>query len=1031
MKRWMIVYLILISSYSPVFGQSFPKLKFNQITVKDGLSTNAIRCTYEDRNGIIWIATTKGLNRYDGTGIKEFKHDDADSASICNDVIIKIVADKENQLWLGTAKGLSRFNPATGKAVNFFHQPTNKNSLANDFYCTPFVDSKNRLWVATTAGIQLFDYSRNKFITYPSVKRTESENAFNIIKEDSAHRLWALGNKGIFIIDQTNKKLIPHYQKDNVITLYQASNEDIYIGKAEGGLNHFNLKDKVLKPIAISFLKRPSTRVNDITEWTDQNDNKWLCVAASGGLVLKNLLNDDIHEYISEELNPSSLNAFNIYHMAKDKQNRLWLSTDNGISIIDPNFQNFENIPLYQQLKLNNPKLLGIPNNMLETKDRFYITCYYAKGIYEFDKNWKLLNHISQIPIQAKSFLSKSINSIYRDNNKNFWFSTDSGLVKKTGNRYKIFFPPIDTSNKDNLGVSKLYQRKDGLFWIRARQNGIFLFNPNTEKFIKQYPSDGKNIDGAVYSCLIDKQNDFWIGATKGISVFNPSRNGFDKILIKDVDGKVREVSWVTDITQDKDQTIWAVSEVGLIKINKSHKIGLLIDHKMNLPENYLKRILVDTLGNLWIPSQQGIIKYDRKQTFTYFNFNNGLPFQYEGHGFFEIDKNGYFLLSYSGYITRFNPYNIKSNTTIPRVIFMDGSADGQEKQIETNGKYKEITLNAGTKIVNIHFAITSYTAPQENKYFYKIGKEAKWQQVKNGDIALGSMPHGKYVLYIKGCNNDEVFSPEERLQFTVLPFWYEKNWFIILSFVTIGIIIFLLVRRRIAFIRNQFVFKQRLSESELKAIRSQMNPHFIFNVLNSIESYIMDSDKKTASRLIQKFASLSRLILENSNKSLVTGDKEWKALMLYTELEAMRYNNSFTYNFIIDERLNISKLLLPPMLIQPLIENAILHGLIIENKADAHLEVKIEKKIGGICVTVMDNGIGIENKIYEKKTSSFKEKSIGIESIRERIEMINIQDPVAKASFSIKGGKNKVGTIATIYLPIRYNITPEIEEPL
>ncbi|RYD96406.1 MAG: hypothetical protein EOP54_13830, partial [Sphingobacteriales bacterium] len=290
--------------------------------------------------------------------------------------------------------------------------------------------------------------------------------------------------------------------------------------------------------------------------------------------------------------------------------------------------------------------------------------------------------------------------------------------------------------------------------------------------------------------------------------------------------------------------------------------------------------------------------------------------------------------------------------------------------------------------------------------------------QVDNGNIALGSMPHGEYVLYIKGCNNDEVFSLEEKLIITVLPFWYEEKWFMILCIATVGITIFLLVRRRIAFIRNQFLFKQKLSESELKAIRAQMNPHFIFNVLNSIESYVMDNEKRKASRLIQKFAALSRLILENSTKALVSGDKEWKALMLYTELEAMRYDDAFSYTFTVDEAIQLRTLLLPPMLIQPLIENAILHGLIIEPKAGAYLAVALQKREDGFCITVEDNGIGIGNIAKSRGTSSVKELSLGLASIKERIEMINHQQPGRKASFTIRPGIDGRGTIATICLP-------------
>lgn len=227
---------------------------------------------------------------------------------------------------------------------------------------------------------------------------------------------------------------------------------------------------------------------------------------------------------------------------------------------------------------------------------------------------------------------------------------------------------------------------------------------------------------------------------------------------------------------------------------------------------------------------------------------------------------------------------------------------------------------------------------------------------------------------------------------------------------------------------QNELKLKHQyqLSESELKAIRSQMNPHFIFNVLNSIEAYVMDNEKRKASRLIQKFASLSRLILENSTKSLVTADKEWKAIMLYTELEAMRYENAFTYSFTVLDDIQLKTLYLPPMLVQPLIENAILHGLIIDPKADAHLTVSLEMKDDRICITVADNGVGLENESNKNKKNPIKEQSLGLASIKERIDMINKQQSGNQASFTIGPGKNQRGTIAKICLPF-FNGNPEL----
>lgn len=249
------------------------------------------------------------------------------------------------------------------------------------------------------------------------------------------------------------------------------------------------------------------------------------------------------------------------------------------------------------------------------------------------------------------------------------------------------------------------------------------------------------------------------------------------------------------------------------------------------------------------------------------------------------------------------------------------------------------------------------------------------------------------------------------------------------------GVLIFFLNRSRISQLRlknelqkkeaeeqtRELLHRNKLSESELKAIRAQMNPHFIFNVLNSIESYIMDNNQQMACRLVQKFASLSRIILENSTQSMVTAEREWKALQLYTELEAMRFNYQFTYSFYADPLIDLSALLLPPMLIQPLIENSIHHGLRNSPDADKKLSIKLEQTEQELLFTVEDNGVGIDENA-KPKTSAIKGKSIGLAAIRERIGIINFMNTdkdkkAAEFKIAPKSPLGK-GTVATLKLP-------------
>jgi len=317
-----------------------------------------------------------------------------------------------------------------------------------------------------------------------------------------------------------------------------------------------------------------------------------------------------------------------------------------------------------------------------------------------------------------------------------------------------------------------------------------------------------------------------------------------------------------------------------------------------------------------------------------------------------------------------------------------------------------------------------------DKAFYYKNLENITLESIKTESIgnAVAEMS-AKYELRQK---QDSLFINSQKLVLADAKADEKERNFIILLIASIAILIVLISVYRIRQLRFKNTLQKQeaeqqalnlthqyqLSESELKAIRSQMNPHFIFNVLNSIESYIMDNDKRTASRLIQKFASLSRLILENSTKSLVAADKEWKALTLYTELEAMRYNNSFTYSFSVEDGIELQELLLPPMLIQPLIENAILHGIIVSNIPDAHISVNMQQNDQNLCITVQDNGAGLTHQFPKAKVNSVKEKSIGIESIKERIALINSQYQAA-ATFTLSTGENNRGTTAKLILAV------------
>ncbi|MEP6927676.1 MAG: histidine kinase, partial [Ginsengibacter sp.] len=210
--------------------------------------------------------------------------------------------------------------------------------------------------------------------------------------------------------------------------------------------------------------------------------------------------------------------------------------------------------------------------------------------------------------------------------------------------------------------------------------------------------------------------------------------------------------------------------------------------------------------------------------------------------------------------------------------------------------------------------------------------------------------------------------------------------------------------------------FNRKFSESELKALRSQMNPHFVFNILNTIESYALENNKEAASEMIQKFSKLTRLVLENSMNQLVPFENDWKSLQLYIELEQMRYADKFLATYNLQEQILEQGYSIPPMIIQPFVENAIIHGLRNKPGNSGILNLSASLKNGYIIIQVDDNGIGRAKAAILKANNPIHKISLGIKVTQDRISMFNNLNQDRKANIEIQDLDE--GTRVVVRLP-------------
>jgi LytS/YehU family sensor histidine kinase len=274
---------------------------------------------------------------------------------------------------------------------------------------------------------------------------------------------------------------------------------------------------------------------------------------------------------------------------------------------------------------------------------------------------------------------------------------------------------------------------------------------------------------------------------------------------------------------------------------------------------------------------------------------------------------------------------------------------------------------------------------------FYKLeGIDEDWIQTNSNEpirypnLASGSYEFVAYFEDIDGGKSDAI-----RFQFTIqLPFW-KRWWFILISaFTLIGITAFFITNRDKSQ-REKQQLSQRLVQSEIDGLKSQMNPHFIFNSLNSIQDLILMKDFKSSTIYLGKFSSLLRMTLEYSSKPKIYIKEEVELLSIYLELEALRFENGIQTKVEVQGD-DIMQLTIPPLLIQPFVENALKHGLFQSQKAEKKLTVSFYKESDFLCCSIEDNGVGRKaaQAYNEKKLTNHN--SYASKAIQKRVDLIN-----------------------------------------
>jgi ligand-binding sensor domain-containing protein len=987
----LIVFLVTSDRFLNA-QQLVDKPNIDLITVSDGLPFNASTAILQDKAGFIWISSHDGLARYDGYSFLKI----TGREFLPNNTIFTIAEDKNGFLWIGHLAGyVTKLDPRTMKTWSV-QIVEGRDTDVFKIHC----DQKGKVWASVrSVGLFLFN-GKDKFDFVSALpglptkgERTPSSWYNNISSfYEEGDTLWLGSGNGLHQLLFSNmsiRKISSLSADENfplAVQCLEKMGDQLWMGTYGHGLIKFDPKKNAWKEYTFQKGPRGTTNIVNAISIKDEDE---LWIASNGkGIGVFNIKTEKFNFYYE----PDDFDTGPLCNtLFEDRSGIIWATADKGLF----KWNTRENKFLFSKvvtLRSDNGAFYGVSDILtVEHPHRTLVGTTLASGLYIIDENGKVEVRDFKILPQAEPFML--VNDLFQDSNGKVWVVTRDFIYTLTSdNRLS---PEVNINKLIPTGEVPHYLRmietSTGDLWVASLRHGVFVKTKNSSQWKQITSQENKLKDNRVTRLLEDDDHRIWIvHPSSGITRYNLGTGLFDYLQSGKTNSTGLISNRVTDIAKASDGKVWVSTVEGIsIFDRKSDSIKNLTEDN-GLPSQVVYSICPDIEKNIWATTSKGLIAILPSDEVRSFDYVDGVKGISATLGLRKGEGNFLHMVTYQGYYT-FDPAKVLQPDLMQSPLFITGVRNMDKSRHDLQSK-SIIEINYFENTVSFEFAALNYRNPQRNKYVYKMdGLDNQWTATSDHVVNYAGLPSGDYTFRVRldgqSANNEAVITIV-----VTNPFW-KKSWFVALVIIIFSGTVFALYRLRLSVIRKEerakSELKEKLSEVEMKALRAQMSPHFIFNSLNSINRYIVKSDPETASLYLTKFSKLMRLILDNSNHKIITLEQELSALKLYIELEAMRFNNKFKHTLTISDKVSPGSMGVPPMVIQPFIENAIWHGLLHKNSPGL-LEIKIDSFGQGIQCIILDNGVGRKKARELKSKSISKDKSYGMHITAERLRMSN-----------------------------------------
>jgi PAS domain S-box-containing protein len=833
-------------------------LRFEHLTLDDGLSQNAGLALLQDSQGYLWIGTQDGLNRYNGYTITQFKHDPDNPQSLSHNSVIALYEDRDGFLWVGTwGGGLNRYDPATQQFTRYTPDPDNPDSLSHPIVTDIFQDEQDVYWVATLGGLERFDPVTAVFTHFrhdSDDSASLSSDALSVILPAANGKLWVgtgafnTPGAGLNLFDpatgtaQRLEKTGDCLASPNIADLQPAPNDALWIayggyGVSGGGLDRYNLKTGDCAHFDNAQTFGNQITDNNLADLAFDRDGALWVASWSGGLwrMAPDGQFTGIHHNPAD---PESLSSDNTFTILPDRSGIIWVGTlsagINKLNLDTLQFRTYRHDPA-------NPK--SLPSNHVssfaETSDGMIWLGSIENGLVRFDPASGEFTPFRHDPANPNSISGDMVLTLYADPDDTLWAGTlGSGLNHfdprtQTFTRYQN--DPADSGSLLENQVTNLIRDRAGRLWVGTFA-GLARLETGATGFVN-YPMPAAPVSLGLVG------DELWTGTWGGglyrldlsdPASLDPAQAAFSTLTHDSANPNSLSNNEVWTILQNPDGMVWIGTISGLNRYDPQTGQFKTYTAKNGLPNASIMGILRDEQGFLWLTTNHGVVRFDpHAETFAVYEKSDGLQGnEFNSNAYFQAKSGDFYVGGVSGFSV-FNPLVLRQNELPPPVVITDFSVFNSPQPFNPT---ETIRLNYDQNFISFEFAALDFHDPRRNQYAYKLeGFDKDWVQAGTRNYAsYTNLPGGDYTFRVRAANSDGVWNESgATLKLAVTPpFWqtwpFQLGLFLgVVSLLTVGF------QWRVRAVREQnaqlqkMVDEQKRVEVELRESQARFRAMF------------------------------------------------------------------------------------------------------------------------------------------------------------------------------------------------------------